>query len=106
MKRKVIFLEIKIKISERLHNGERVTVVAKVYSLNEIVIEKPKTPLENASAGSSTNIFIRKRRCNGKYEKSIHDMVRENKKKIPIDTNTITNKALKIYEKAVSFILH
>lgn len=49
MKRKVISLQTKIEILNRLRNKERIVYVAKFYSMNEATIrtiKKTKTQLE------------------------------------------------------------
>lgn len=42
MKRKVICLETKIKILDRLRNGERATNIAQYYNMNESTIRTIK----------------------------------------------------------------
>nr|XP_012151876.1 PREDICTED: tigger transposable element-derived protein 1-like [Megachile rotundata] len=60
MKRKVISLESKIKILDRLHNGERVIDVAKFYSMNEATIrtirKNEDSIRKSVAAGSSTSM--------------------------------------------------
>ncbi|XP_017789938.1 PREDICTED: tigger transposable element-derived protein 1-like [Habropoda laboriosa] len=107
MKRRVISLESKIKILGRLRNGERVTDVAKFYSMNEATIRTirknedsiRRSVAAGSSASMSTASYVRDVAMEN-MEKALMIWLEDaTQKQIPIDTSTITNKALKIYEK-------
>ncbi|GFT02826.1 tigger transposable element-derived protein 1 [Nephila pilipes] len=107
IKRKVISLETKINILDRLRNKERVIDVAKIYSMNEAIIRtirKNEDSIRRSVASGlqtslSTTSFVRNVAME-RMEKALMIWLEDmNQKRIPIDTNIITNKAIKIYEK-------
>lgn len=104
MKRKVISLETKIKILDRLSNGERTTEVAKSYSMNEATIRtirKNKSSIrKSVAAGTgtskSTTSYVRDISIENTEKALMLWIEDQTQKRIPIDTNAITNKALRI----------
>lgn len=102
---KISSVETKIKILDLLRYRERVTDAAKFYCMNEATIStirKNADCIRSVAAGFCTSMTT---------TSFVWDVAMENMKKalmtwledqirkqIPLDTNTITNKALKIYE--------
>lgn len=106
-KRKVISLETKIKILDQLSKGERVMEVAKLYSMNEATIRTIKknesSIRKSVASGSgtsySTTSYVRDIVIETMEKALIIWIEDQTLKRIPIDTNAITNKALRIYAK-------
>lgn len=106
MKRKVISLETKIKILDRLRNRERVTDVAKFYSMNEATIrtirKNEDSIRKSVAAGTCTSMstisYVRDVTMENMEKALVIWIEDQTQKRIPIDTSVITNKALKIYE--------
>ncbi|UYV83478.1 hypothetical protein LAZ67_23001151 [Cordylochernes scorpioides] len=109
VKRKVISLETKIEISDRLRKGDRVIDVAKSYSMNEATIRTIRTNentiRKSVAAGNTTSMGTTSYTRNIAMEKIEQALMLwiedQTQKRVPIDTGAITNKALRIYEKIV-----
>lgn len=109
VKRKVISLETKIEILDRLRKGDRVVDVAKSYSMNEATIRtiriNENTIRKSVAAGNTTSMGTTSYTRNiamEKMEKALMLWIEDQtQKRVPIDTSAITNKALRIYEKIV-----
>ncbi|UYV76545.1 hypothetical protein LAZ67_14001088 [Cordylochernes scorpioides] len=103
VKRKVISLETKIEILDRLRKGDRVHVneaTIKTIRTNENTIRK------SVAAGNTTSMGTTSYTRNIAMEKMEQALMlwivdQTQKKRVPIDTGAITNKALPIYEKIV-----
>ena len=91
----------------RLRNKERIVDVAKFYSMNEATIRTIKknedTIRKSVAAGISTSMTTTSHVRNvpmENMEKALMIWLEDqNQKRIPIDINSIKNKALKICEK-------
>ncbi|UYV77478.1 hypothetical protein LAZ67_15001178 [Cordylochernes scorpioides] len=109
VKRKVISLETKIEILDRLRKGDRVVDVAKSYSMNEATIRTIRTNentiRKSVAAGNTTSMGTTSYTRNIAMEKMEQALMLwkedQTQKRVPIDTGAITNKALRIYEKIV-----
>ncbi|UYV68170.1 hypothetical protein LAZ67_5003239 [Cordylochernes scorpioides] len=107
VKRKVISLETKIEILDRLRMGDRVVDVAKSYSMNEATIRTIRTNentiRKSVAAGNTTSMGTTSYTRNIAMEKMEQALMlwleEQTQKRVPIDTGAITNKALRIYEK-------
>lgn len=106
-KRKVISLETKIQILDRLRKGETVTRVSNVYSIHEATIRTirksedsiRKSVAAGTKASMSTTSYVRNIQMEN-MEKALMIWIEDQtQKRIPIDTNAITNKAIQIFEK-------
>ncbi|XP_067138393.1 tigger transposable element-derived protein 1-like [Centruroides vittatus] len=104
-KRHFISLELKIQILDRLKRGERLSRVAKTLNLNEATIrtiQKSEQKIRasvTAGCSISANMTARPREpIIEKMEKALNIWIDDClKKRIPISTNTIKQKSLKIY---------
>lgn len=109
VKRKVISLETKIEILDRLRKGDRVVDVAKSYSMNKATIRTIRTNentiRKSVAAGNTTSMGTTSYTRNiamEKMEKALMLWIEDQtQKRVPINTSAITNKALRIYEKIV-----
>ncbi|UYV69405.1 hypothetical protein LAZ67_6003482 [Cordylochernes scorpioides] len=107
VKRKVISLETKIEILDRLRKGDRVVDVEKSYSMNEATIRTIRTNentiRKSVAAGNTTSMGTTSYTRNIAMEKMEQALILwiedQTQKRVPIDTGAITNKALRIYEK-------
>lgn len=106
LKRKVISLETKILILDRLHQGEKNAAIAKNLKINEAsvrTIKKNESAIRKSVAdGSLTSIKYSNRlrpSIMEKMEKALNIWVEDNcQKRIPLSKQIIKEKALKIYE--------
>lgn len=105
-KRKSIAFEDKLKILDRLKQGERISSIAKSLQLNEATVRTIKKSeikiKENVSAGSarSAKHSTRARDIDlVKMEKALYVWIEDcEQKKVPLDGNILKHKALKIYK--------
>ena len=106
MKRKIISLETKIEILDRLRNKERMADIAKSYSMNESTIRTTKlnedSIRKSVSAGKYTGkskiSYLRNDTMENMEKALILKVKDKNQKRISIDTSVIQNKALIIYD--------
>jgi len=106
MKRKIISLETKIEILDRLKNKERMVDIAKLYSMNESTIRTIKlnegSIRKSVAAGMQTSMsttsYVRKKTMETMEKAVIIWIEDQNQKGIPIDTKAIQNEALIIYD--------
>ncbi|XP_067135124.1 tigger transposable element-derived protein 1-like [Centruroides vittatus] len=107
VKTKVISLATKIKILDHLRNGERVIDVASImlYNLATIrTIRKNENSIRKSvaagtSTSTSTTSYVRDIAMEN-MEKALMIWIEDQtQKRMPIDANAVTNKALRIYEK-------
>ena len=109
VKRKVMTLETKIEILDRLRKEDRVVDVAKLYIMNEATMRTIRTNentiRENVDAGNTTSMGTTSYTRNiamEKMKKALMLWIEDHtQKRVPIDMAAITNKALRIYEKIV-----
>ncbi|XP_076749054.1 putative CENPB DNA-binding domain-containing protein 1 [Xylocopa sonorina] len=106
LKRKFISLEEKIQILDRLQDGERVSSVAKSYNLNEATVRTIKNSEQKIRKNVAEGCPLRAKRVARTRD---IDVVRMEhaliiwmedclEKRIPLNGNTIRQKALQIYK--------
>ncbi|CAK9825672.1 Tigger transposable element-derived protein 1 [Anthophora retusa] len=106
LKRKAISLETKIKILDRLRNGEGSTALGKTFGLNEATIRtiKKNEIAIRQSVISGTNLSVKsssytRDAVKEKMEKALIIRLEENaQKRIPVDGNNIKQQALSFYK--------
>ncbi|KAH1013190.1 hypothetical protein HUJ05_012212 [Dendroctonus ponderosae] len=99
-------LETKIEIMDRLRNRARITDVARLYSMNEATIRTVRknedSIRKSVAAGASSNlktISYKRDAIMENMEKALVIWIEDQtQKQVPIDSNALTNKAVKIYQ--------
>lgn len=105
LKRHFISLETKIKILDRLQNGEKVTCIARNLNLNEATIrtiqkseQKIRASVVSGCSISSNMVSRPRAPIIEKMEKALNIWIDDcSKKRIQLDTNIIIQKSVRIY---------
>lgn len=93
----------KVKILDRLKNGEKPTILAKSLNLNESTIQKNEQKIRRSVSIGTADTAKRVSYVRGnlieKMEKALSIWIESAiEKHIPLDTNVIKQKALKIFK--------
>jgi Tc5 transposase DNA-binding domain/CENP-B N-terminal DNA-binding domain len=107
LKRKAVTLEVKIKMLDRLREGEKLGTVAKKFNLNESTVrtirdneEKIRSNVVVDSANSAKRVCRTRNPVMEIMEKAVMIWIEDNtQRRIPMSGLSIKHKALSIYKK-------